>query len=83
MEAFLARQGIDLDEFRKAMGSFAVQSNTRRAAVLAKRFDVRAVPAVGVDGKYLISGQGAANTIKVMDYLIGMEREKKTAQAAK
>ncbi len=83
MEAFLAKQGIDLDEFRKAMGSFAVQSNTRRAAVLAKRFDVRAVPSVGVDGKYLISGQGAANTIQVMDYLIAKEREKKTAQAKK
>ncbi len=83
MESFLAGQGIDVDEFRKAMGSFAVQSNARRAAVLAKRYDVRAVPSVGVDGKYLISGQGAANTIQVMDYLIGKEREQKTAQAKK
>ncbi len=83
MAEFLSQNGIDAKAYRNAMGSFAVQTQARRAAVLAQRFDVRAVPALGVDGKYLISGLGGATTIDVVNHLVKQVRQEKMAQAAK
>ena len=80
METFLDEQGVDLERYRKAMKSFAVQTQARRAAVLASRFDVRGVPAIVVDGKYRASGLNGAVMMDVTDFLIEKvvadEREK-------
>jgi thiol:disulfide interchange protein DsbA len=84
MEAFLDEQKIDLEAYRKAMQSFAVQTQARRAAVLAQRFDVSGVPAIVVDGKYRTTGLGGSTTMEVTDYLIQRveEEKKKGAEAA-
>ena len=70
MEEFLAEQGVDLDAYRKAMKSFAVQTQARRASVLGERYDIRAVPAIIVDGKYRASGLSGDAMIRLTDYLI-------------
>lgn len=70
MEAFLADHGVDIAAFRKAMGSFAVQTQSRRAEVLANRFDVRGVPAFVIDGKYRTSGLEGDLQMQAVDYLI-------------
>ena len=70
MESFLAQQGVDLDAYRKAMKSFAVQTQARRAEVLANRFDIRGVPAFVVDGKFRTSGLEGDAQMKVIDYLV-------------
>lgn len=81
MEAFLKEQGVDIDAYRKAMKSFAVQTQARRAAVLAERFDVRGVPAIVVDGKYRTGGMEAETMMQVTDFLIGkVEVEKGAAK---
>ncbi len=77
MEAFLDEQGVDVDAYRKAMKSFAVQTQARRAAVLAERFDVRGVPAIIVDGKYRTAGLEGNTMMQVTDYLVEkVEQEK-------
>jgi len=70
MEAFLSGNGVDIAAFRKAMGSFAVQTQSRRAEVLANRYDVRGVPAFVVDGKYRTSGLEGDLQMQAVDYLI-------------
>ncbi|MCW8944563.1 MAG: thiol:disulfide interchange protein DsbA/DsbL [Sedimenticola sp.] len=70
MESFLAEKGVDLDAYRKAMKSFAVQTQARRAEVLANRFDIRGVPAFVVDGKFRTSGLEGETQMQVIDYLI-------------
>jgi thiol:disulfide interchange protein DsbA len=77
MEAFLEEQGVDIEAYRKAMKSFAVQTQARRAAILAQRFDVRGVPAIVVDGKYRTSGLEGGMTMEVTDYLIDQVRQDK------
>ena len=77
MEEFLSEHLVDLDAYRKAMRSFAVQTQARRAALLASHYNVRGVPAIVVDGKYRTSGVGAAQMIKVTDYLIERVRKEK------
>jgi len=72
---------VDIDAYRKAMKSFAVQTQARRAAVLAERFDVRGVPAIVVDGKYRTGGLEAEMMMQVTDFLIGkVEVEKGAAK---
>ena len=81
MEKLLSGHGVDLDAYRKAMKSFAVQTQARRAAVLAERFDVRGVPAIVVDGKYRTGGLDARLTMEVTDYLIDrVKKEKLTGE---
>lgn len=81
MEAFLAAKGVDIEAYRKAMKSFAVQTQARRAEVLAERFDIRGVPAFVVDGKYRTSGLEGDQQMQAIDYLIDKviteKREKK------
>ena len=81
MEKLLSGHGVDLDAYRKAMKSFAVQTQARRAAVLAERFDVRGVPAIVVDGKYRTGGLDARLTMEVTDYLIDrVKKERLTGE---
>lgn len=70
METFLGEQGVDIERYRKSMKSFAVQTQARRASVLASRFDVRGVPAIVVDGKYRTGGLDGALMMNVTDFLI-------------
>lgn len=52
IEEFLASQGVDVDKFRAAMDSFAVAAKTNRATALLRRYGIRAVPKLVVDGRY-------------------------------
>ena len=70
IEEFLAKNGVDLDAYRKAMKSFAVQTQARRASILAERYDVRSVPSIIVDGKYRASGLSGDATMRLTDFLI-------------
>jgi thiol:disulfide interchange protein DsbA len=54
IEKFLADNDVDLNKFRAAMNSFTVQTKANRAAALMRRYGVRAVPAMVVDGRYLV-----------------------------
>ena len=57
MEAFLAENGVDIARFNEAMQSFAVAAKVNRARTLMRRYGVRSVPAIVVDGRYR-SGTG-------------------------
>lgn len=59
VESLLEEQGVDLEKFRSAMSSFAVQTKVNRASSLMRRYGVRGVPALVVDGRYR-SGSGFA-----------------------
>lgn len=80
MEELLEDNGVDIDAYRKAMKSFAVQVQAKRAAVLAERFDVRGVPAIIVDGKYRTSGLEGNTLMQVTDYLIDRVGSEKSAK---
>ncbi|MCP4285889.1 MAG: thiol:disulfide interchange protein DsbA/DsbL [Gammaproteobacteria bacterium] len=70
MEAFLNQNGVDLVAYRKAMKSFAVQTQARRASVLGDRYDLRAVPSLVVDGKYRATGLSGDAMMRLTDRLI-------------
>jgi len=77
MEKFLQDNGVDMDAYRKAVTSFSVQTNIRKAAVLAENYDLHGVPSLAVDGKYKIGGLEGEDMIGVMNHLIDEVRKGK------
>jgi len=80
VEAHLSDQGINIEQYRKAMKSFAVQANASRAARLLERFAIRGVPSIIVDGKYHASGLEGDVMVQVTDFLIDKVQKTKGTQ---
>lgn len=64
---FFADQGVDQAAFDKANKAFGVQTKLGQNRELMRRYQVRGVPALIVNGKY------KTNNFDVVDYLIGLE----------
>jgi thiol:disulfide interchange protein DsbA len=69
--------------FGEAMSSFAVAAKVNRARTLMRRYGVRSVPTMVVDGRYR-SGTGFANydeITEVVDHVVDKVRAQRKAQA--
>lgn len=81
LTVFVQENGVERSEFIDAMNSFTVENNVRKATKLVKDYQLNGVPAIAINGKYLISASMAGsydNMIKIMNYLI----EKESAKAS-
>ena len=73
---FFTQYGVPAAKFDSVYKSFAITSKVTQAQDLAKRYQLSGVPAVAVNGKYIIQGEDAKVT-QVLDYLIAKERAAK------
>jgi thiol:disulfide interchange protein DsbA len=77
---WLARNGIDVEVFRKARDSAENRARVAEARSLFERYGVSGVPAFAVDGKFLTSAR-LANGVKAMmdvvDQLVARAREER------
>ncbi len=76
LAAFFVEQGVSEEDFRKTYNSFVVETKFRRSQDLIKRYQVNAVPAVVVNGKYLTNASMAGSPEKifeVVDFLVQQE----------
>ncbi len=82
IEAFLREQGVDIDRFREAMNSFAVATRSNRAAALMRRYGVRAVPSLVIDGRYR-SGRGLdfKGMTQLADFLVERVRRERQEES--
>ena len=53
---WVASQGVDAKKFGDAFNSFGVLNQIKRSDMLVKNANIRGVPALVVDGRYLIGG---------------------------
>lgn len=77
---FYTKYGIDEALFKKTYHSFIVNTKVARAKDMVDRYGVTGVPAIVVEGKYLITGSMAKsyqNMLKIMNYLLAKERKTK------
>lgn len=74
-----ASQGADLNKFNSLYNSFAVNTKIARSQEAAKRYQLSGVPAVVVDGKYVVSGEDG-NVPKVVDFLVNKARAERNAK---
>jgi len=76
---FLVKNGVDRAQFEKNMKSFTVSGKLNKARKMMKDYEVRGVPQIAVNGKYITSGSMAGNyvnMIKVINFLIAKETKK-------
>jgi len=62
IDKFLEENGVDMNKFHATLNSFTVQTKANRAAALMRRYGVRSVPMMIVDGRYRIK-----NTPQVLE----------------
>lgn len=77
---FLVSKGVNKDEFKAAYSAFSVDGQVRKAIKKVKGYAIEGVPAMGVNGKYLVSGKSAGSyekMLKIVDSLIEKEMLKK------
>lgn len=74
---FFVSQGVSEEDFRNAYNSFAVSVKMNNAKLMTRRYAITGVPTVIINGKFSTAGKyakGNANLIKVIDFLVVMER---------
>ena len=76
MTDFLVKQGVNKEEFTGVYNSMSVDGKVRKAIKPLHGHKISGVPAMAVNGKYVVSGKGAGsyeNMIRIVDYLINKE----------
>jgi thiol:disulfide interchange protein DsbA len=78
IQAFMAKNGVDGAKFMEAYNSFSVQTKAMQARQLAQAYKIDAVPAMGVAGRYYITGTMAGTNERmpaVVDALVAKIRK--------
>jgi thiol:disulfide interchange protein DsbA len=78
ISAVLAKNKVDMAKYDAAYKSFGVDAKIRRAEQLLKAYRLDAVPAVAVNGKYLVSASlagGHKRMIDIIDMLVAQSRK--------
>lgn len=78
-ELFVKRTGVKAEDFDGAFSSFAVDAGFRRGESTIQDMGVASVPAMVVDGQYLVSpkGGGFPRMLAVTDFLIEQARRER------
>ena len=77
---WVATQGVDARKFADAFNSFGVISKVKRADQMAQAYKIQGVPALAVDGKYLVTGKetkGFSELISLTDQVINKARSER------
>lgn len=69
-----ATKGVDKNKFNSLFNSFAVTTKVERSKAGAVRYKLTGVPAVVVQGKYVVSGEDA-KVPQVVDFLVDKVRK--------
>ena len=75
---WLEKQGVDTKKFTAAYSSFSVESKVKRAAQLTQAYKIDGVPAMAINGKYVVSASAANSRermLAIADYLIDRTRK--------
>lgn len=81
---WLGKQGVDVAKFQAALRSFAVESRLKRAEQLVRDSRIDGVPALMVNGRYLVTAGGSSQRmLDTADALIGQARKDLAAAPAK
>jgi thiol:disulfide interchange protein DsbA len=74
----LAKNNVDMAKYNAAFKSFGVDAKINKAKQMISGYNLDAVPAIAVNGKYIVSASqagGQKRMLDVVDYLIGQSRK--------
>ena len=81
--AWLARNGIDAEAFRRLRDSPEVRARVAAGRAVFDAYGVRAVPTFVIDGRFLTSARlagGVKEMMDVVEYLVGRAREERRSR---
>ena len=73
---FFVKYGVPEAKFNSLYNSFAITAKVSKANQLAKHYQLTGVPAVVVNGKYIVQGDDG-KVVEVVNYLLEKERKAK------
>lgn len=77
LQGFFADYGVSADAFSRAYRSARIDDEVRKARLMSKRYGLRGVPALTVNGRYRVDAghvSGVPQLIDVLDYLVALEK---------
>lgn len=77
---WVAKKGVDPKKFNDAYASFGVMSKMKRADQVTQAYRIPGVPAIVVDGKYLVNGKDFGEQLANADKLIAKARSEKSGK---
>lgn len=79
---WVAKKGVDQKKFSEAFNSFGVVSQVKRGDQMAQSYKIQGVPALAVDGKYMVGGKDFNEQLAIADKLIAKARSEKSGKGA-
>ena len=73
---FFAKYGVPAAKFNSMYNSFPISAKVAESNKLAQQYQLTGVPAVVVNGKYVVQGDDG-KVVKVVEYLLNKERKSK------
>jgi thiol:disulfide interchange protein DsbA len=74
---WVIKKGVDPKKFADTFNSFGVMSKVKRGDQLAQGHKIQGVPAISIDGKYLVGGKDFTDQLAIADKLIAKARSEK------
>lgn len=76
------KKGVDAKKFAETFNSFGVMSKVKRGDQMAQAYKITGVPALAVEGKYLVGGKDFNEALAITDSLIAKVRSEKSGKGA-
>jgi len=76
------KKGVDAKKFTETFNSFGIMSKVKRGDQLAQAYKIQGVPALAVEGKYLVGGRDFNDTLAITDSLITKARTEKSGKTS-
>jgi thiol:disulfide interchange protein DsbA len=77
---WVVKKGVDQKKFTDTFKSFGVMSKVKRGDQMAQAFKIQGVPALAVDGKFMVGGKDFAEQLAIADKLIVKARSEKSGK---
>jgi len=77
---WVVKKGVDPKKFADTFNSFGVMSKVKRGDQLAQAYRIQGVPAIAVDGKYLVGGKDFTEQLAISDKMIAKARSEKSGK---
>jgi thiol:disulfide interchange protein DsbA len=75
-------QGVDARRFSETWNSFSVDAKMKQADQTVRNYHIRSVPAIAVDGRYLVGGGSLEELLDFTDQVIEKRRAERNAMPA-
>jgi thiol:disulfide interchange protein DsbA len=77
---WVVKKGVDPKKFTETFASFGVMSKVKRGDQMAQAYKISGVPALAVEGKYLLADMGFSERLAVADKLVAKARSEKSGK---